>query len=319
MSQLLRDRERFSDGASNQARFSYPVGLELTDNGELIVVDHWNHSVRVIDPEGTVSTLAGAGEPGFSDGSGPRARFFRPTDVEIDDDGSVYIADFGNHRIRYITTSGRVTTFSGTVQGYNDGHPAVAQFSYPAGIALKDDTLFVSGSGSNRIRWVSSRGEVGTYAGSGEQGFKNGYGQMAEFSYPFGIDFGKEGRIFLADYGNNSIRLISPEPFVSTFSGNGEAGYNNEKGNVRFDSPYDVVVDKDNMIYVADFDNHRIRRISPDREVTNIAGTGEPGLINGDETVAQFNNPIGLAINDEGTELYVADHANHVIRKITME
>ena len=309
----------FRDGTSNQVRFNYPVGLEITENGELIVVDHWNHSIRIISPDGDVSTLAGNGQEGYSDGSGPRARFFRPTDVEIADDGSLYIADFGNHRIRYITTSGRVTTFSGTVRGYRDGHPTVARFSYPAGIALENDTLFVSGSGNDRVRWVTSTGEVGTYAGSGEHGFANGYGQEAEFSFPFGMDFANDGRIFLADYGNNSIRLISTEPFVSTFSGNGEAGYNNEKGNVRFDSPYDVAVDKDNMIYVADFDNHRIRRISPDREVTNIAGTGKPGLVNGDETVAQFNNPIGLAVNEEGTVLYVADHANHVIRKVTIE
>jgi sugar lactone lactonase YvrE len=143
---------------------------------------------------------------------------------------------------------------------------------------------------------------------------------MAEFFFPFGMDLDKKGRIFIADYGNNSIRLISSDIVVSTFSGGGESGYVNENGeDARYSSPYDVAVDSKEMIYVADFYNHRIRRIAPDRSVIDIAGTGEPGLVNGDETETQFNRPIGLAVNEDGTVLYVADHHNHVIRKVTIE
>ncbi|MFH5832197.1 IPT/TIG domain-containing protein [Halalkalibaculum sp. DA3122] len=311
----------FRDGESTHARFNYPVGLELAPNGELIVVDHWNHSIRIITPDGYVQTLAGDGTGGFRDGPGSRARFFRPTDAEVTGEGNIFISDFGNHRIRYLANSGSVTTFSGTVPGYRDGPPNVAQFNFPAGIALaENDTLYVSDSGSSRIRWVTSSGEVGTYAGSGERGFENGYGQMAQFHFPFGMDLGPERRIFVADYGNNSIRLISSKRVVSTFSGDGEPGYMDEAAReARFNAPYDVAVDKHNRIYVADFYNHRIRRISPQREVINIAGNGEPGLVDGEQSNARFNGPIGLAINEEGTVLFVADHHNHVIRKVTIQ
>ncbi len=311
----------FRDGEGAQARFNYPVGLELTKTGDLIVVDYWNHSIRAISPDGWVSTIAGDGQTGIRDGEGTDARFFRPIDVEIASDGSLLISDFGNHRIRHINPSGFVTTLAGTTEGYNDGLPNVAQFSFPAGIAVtEDDVLYVSDSGNNRIRRITTEGKVSTYAGSGEFGFENGYGQMAAFRFPFGMDVGNNERIFVADYGNNSIRLISSDDFVSTFSGNGEAGYqDDENDEAQFNAPYDVTVDKNNRIYVADFYNHRIRRISPKREVINIAGTGEPGLVNGDETQARFNGPIGLALNDQGTVLYVADHHNQVIRKITIE
>lgn len=310
------------DGKGANAQFNFPVGLDLMENGDLVVVDYWNHSIRIVTPDGTVSTLAGNGEPGSRDGVGADARFFRPIDVEVTDDGSFLVSDFGNHRIRHITPSGRVTTFSGTVQGYQNGPPYTAQFSYPAGIAQADnDTLFVSDSGNNRVRWVAPNGDVGTFAGSGVHGFENGYGEQAEFSFPFGLDLGTKNRIFIADYGNNSIRLISSEHVVSTFSGSRQSGYIDEEGtNARFNAPYDVEVDDtNNIIYVADYENHRIRRISPQRKVINIAGDGAKGFTDGDETQARFDRPIGLAINKGGTVLYVADHFNHAIRKITIE
>ncbi|MDX1636856.1 MAG: IPT/TIG domain-containing protein [Balneolaceae bacterium] len=311
----------FRDGESAEARFNYPVGLELTDEGELIVVDYWNHSIRVVSPEGYVSTLAGNPNPGSRDGAADMTRFFRPIDVEVDKNGNVFISDFGNHRIRRITPGGKVTTIAGSSQGYRNGLADTARFSYPAGIAIDDEgNLLVSDSENNRIRKISTGGEVSTIAGSGSYGFENGFSELAEFRFPFGIDFGNEGRIFIADYGNNSIRLISSAKVVSTFSGNGVAGFLDGESDVaQYDAPYDVTVDNRNRIYVADFDNHRIRRISPRRTVTNIAGTGQPGFVNGDETQAQFNSPIGLAVNDDGTVLYVADHKNHVIRKVTIE
>ncbi|MDZ7690775.1 MAG: IPT/TIG domain-containing protein [Balneolaceae bacterium] len=310
------------DGKGVNAQFNFPVGLDLMENGDLVVVDYWNHSIRIVTPDGTVSTLAGNGEPGSRDGVGADARFFRPIDVEVTDDGSFLVSDFGNHRIRQITPSGRVTTFSGTVVGYQNGPPYSAQFSYPAGIAqADDDTLFVSDSGNNRVRWVAPNGDVGTFAGSGAHGFENGYGELAEFSFPFGLDLGTNNRIFIADYGNNSIRLISSEHVVSTLTGSRETdSFNAEGTDARFNAPYDVVVDdNNNIIYVADYKNNRIRRISPQREVTNIAGDGTAGFTDGDETQARFNRPIGLAINDDGTVLYVADHFNHAIRKIKIE
>lgn len=311
----------YRDGEASTALFNYPVGLELNDNGDLIVVDYWNHSIRIVSTDGMVGTLAGDGSAGVSDGVGSAARFYRPIDVAIASDGSIFVSDFGNHRIRHITPSGSVTKFAGSVSGYKDGSPHEARFSFPAGIALtENDTLYVSDSENNFIRQVAPNGEVETYVGSGNFGFANGYASQAEFRWPFGLDSDNKQRLFIADHTNHRIRMVSSEQYVSTFSGDGDPGFmEGQRSDARYNFPYDVAIDGDNYVYVADHYNNRIRMISPKGSVKTIAGENTPGFTDGDETEARFNRPIGLAVNEEGTVLFVADHHNHAIRKLTLE
>lgn len=311
----------YIDGEADAARFEYPVGLELATNGDLVVVDYKNHSIRIVSDDGYVSTLAGNGSEGLADGVGSAAHFFRPIDVVSMANGTLFVSDFGNHRIRHITPSGRVTTFAGSTPGYNDGAPYLARFRFPAGITMaQNDTLFVSDSENNLIRWIAPDGEVGTYVGSGIFGFVDGYANDVQFRWPFGLDSDGKQRLFVADHTNHSIRLVSDEKFVSTFSGDGEAGYlEGDKSEVRFNAPYDVALDKNRYVYVADYYNNRIRMISPNGQVKTLAGNGAEGFVDGDGTAARFNGPIGLAVNDEGSVLFVTDHHNHAIRKITIE
>lgn len=311
----------FTDGEAAAARFDSPVGLELTTSGDLIVVDYWNHSIRIVSDDGSVSTLAGDGSKGLADGVGSSARFFRPVDVVSNSNGILFVSDFENHRIRQITPSGRVTTFAGSRPGYNDGSSHAARFRFPAGITMApNDTLFVSDSENNLIRWIAPDGEVGTYVGSGNFGFVDGYATDVQFRWPFGLDSDDKKRLFVADHTNHSIRLVSDEKFVSTFSGDGEAGYGEGRNSkVRFNAPYDVALDNNRYVYVADYNNNRIRMISPTGEVKTIAGNDATGFVDGDGTEARFHGPIGLAVNDEGSVLFVADHHNHAIRKITIE
>lgn len=311
----------YADGEANAARFNNPVGLELTNNNELIVVDYWNHSIRMVSADGIVSTLAGNGSEGYADGVGSTARFYRPIDVVSTSDGTSFVSDFGNHKIRRITPLGSVSTFAGGKPGYKNGSSYEARFRFPAGITMApNDTLYVCDSENNLIRWIAPNGEVGTYVGSGNFGFVNGYGTEVQFRWPFGLDSDNKRRLFVADHTNHSIRLVSKEKFVSTLSGGGEAGYQEgHDSEVRFNAPYDVVIDKNYYVYVADYKNNRIRIISPTGLVKTLAGNDPAGFENGDESEARFNGPIGLAVNDEGTVLFVADHHNHVIRKITIE
>lgn len=311
----------YLDGEVSTALFNYPVGLELKANGELIVVDYWNHSIRLVSPDGVVSTLAGDGTEGTSDGIGSAARFYRPIDAAVASDGAIFVSDFGNHRIRHISPSGSVSTFAGSTSGYRDGPPNEARFRFPAGLALADnDTLYVSDSENNFIRWIAPSGDVGTYVGSGNFGFINGYASQAQFRWPFGLDSDSKQRLFIADHTNHSIRMVSSEKFVSTFTGDGEAGFmEGRRSDARFNAPYDVETDRNHYVYVADHFNHRIRMITPSGTSTTLAGDGTAGFTNGDETQARFNRPIGLAVNQEGTVLFVADHHNHAIRRITME
>lgn len=324
----------FTDGRAENARFFDPAGLELSDDGTLYIADYGNHSIRAITPGGEVTTMAGNGIPGLRDEIGRDARFNNPIDLEVDNEGTVYVSDFRNHRIRRISSSGNVTTLSGDDAGYRDGEPEIALFYYPAGMVLdNENTLYVSDSGNNSIRAFYLDDRVETVAGDGTYGFVNGYGSEARFRFPFGLDLGKDENLIVSDHSNHRIRHVSSEQFVSNLAGNGNCGFADGPGEEsRLHSPYDVAVDDYGVIYVADYQNHSIRMVTLSGHIITLAGMkndhmqcasdegeGEAGYVDGDATEARFNHPIGLAVDGEGTVLYVADHHNQVIRKITME
>lgn len=157
---------------------------------------------------------------------------------------------------------------------------------------------------------------VTTYAGNGNPGFIDGNASGAMFNSPFGICRDKSGNIFVADGGNNCIRKITPGGVVSTYAGIGMAGYLDGAGNVaKFNSPSDLCVDNAGNVYVSDFNNHRIRKISSGGIVSTVAGTGTAGYNDGSAVLAQFNYPRGICIDQQGN-LYVGDSWNHRIRKI---
>ena len=158
---------------------------------------------------------------------------------------------------------------------------------------------------------------VSTLAGSETAGFADGLGSAARFHSPHGVAIDASNNIYVADNGNHSIRKITPTGEVSTLAGNGTVGFRDGLGNAaRFDSPRGVAVDASNNVYVADFFNHRIRKITPAGEVTTLAGNGTEGFADGIGTTAQFNRPKNVTLDALGN-VYVADQYNHSIRKIT--
>lgn len=158
---------------------------------------------------------------------------------------------------------------------------------------------------------------VSTLAGTGSDGFRDGPGNVAQFSFPDGAAVDAQGTVYVADAGNGSIRKITPAGIVSTLAGNGSPGFANGTGSAaQFSAPADVVLDGQNNVYVADFDNNCIRKITPAGVVSTLAGTTTKGLANGTGTAARFNAPNGLAIDAQGN-LYVADYFNYCIRKVT--
>lgn len=162
-----------------------------------------------------------------------------------------------------------------------------------------------------------SQNYVKLYAGTGTTGLVNGSIEQAKFSSPFGMCMDKNRNIYVADNGNNCIRKITPEGIVSTYAGTRTAGYmDGTLAQARFRAPTGVCADMDGNLYVSDFENHRIRKISADGQVTTIAGSGVAGFANGQGTAAQFNYPRGIC-RDAAGNLYVGDSWNHRIRKIT--
>lgn len=251
------------NGPGTSARFDSPYGVAVDAQNNLYVVELNNHDVRKITPEGVVSTFAGTGVSGDTDGPGTVAQFNNPTGVAIDPNGNVYIADQGQHKIRKITPSGVVSTFAGSTVGYQDGNGAAAKFSGPYSVACDaQSNVYVADRNNLRIRKITPSGEVSTIAGSGTMGLVEGNGTAASFKSPNGIAIDGRGNIFVADADNHRIRKITPQGAVSTFAGTVTGFADGPAANAQFNSPHAVAIDRNGNLYVADYLNSKIRKIS---------------------------------------------------------
>lgn len=251
------------------------------------------------------------------------ALFDLPRFASVDGSGNLYVADSGNNAIRKITAAGVVTTFAGRAgfQGSTDGTGSAARFNSPQGIAVDSSgNLYVADLGNDTIRMITAAGVVTTIAGTaGTAGSTDGTGSAARFNGPEGITVDSGGNLYIADGNNNTIRKITAVGVVTTIAGTaGSSGFADGSGSAaQFNQPAGIARDKSGNLYVADTGNDTIRKIDSNNNVTTLAGiVGTPGAADGTGTVAQFYNPIGVALDNNGN-LYAADTYNGTIREIT--
>ncbi|MEZ0371149.1 MAG: CsgG/HfaB family protein [Candidatus Sericytochromatia bacterium] len=198
----------FSDGNAAVARFNRPQGLALDPQGNLYVADTDNHAIRKVSALGIVTTLAG-GAGGSDDGAATQARFRYPSGLALAPDGSLYIADTGNHRIRRLS-GGIVSTVAGGDEGFRDGTADEARFSQPRGLALAPEgSLYIADTGNHRIRQLA-HGKVQTLAGTGSAGHADGNQAVGQFSQPRGLLLQRQ-ELWVADTGNHRLRVIRLE------------------------------------------------------------------------------------------------------------
>jgi hypothetical protein len=314
--------EGSTDGTGAAARFAYPTGVATDSAGNVYVADMHNHTIRKITPAGVVSTLAGkAGVEGSTDGTGAAARFAYPTDVATDSAGNVYVSSAS--AIRKITPAGVVSTLAGTagIRGSADGTGAAARFRIPRGVAVDSaGNVYVADGLDGTIRKITPAGVVTTLAGTaGVIGSTDGTGAVASFDSPSGVATDSAGNVYVVDWGNSTIREITPAGAVSTLAGT--AGIRGSTDGTRaaasFNSPRGVATDSARNVYVADTHNHTIRKITPAGVVSTLAGrAGIHGSTDGTGAAARFTYPTGVATDSAGN-LYVADWGNSTIRKIT--
>ena len=266
-----------------------------------------------------VSTLAGSGTSGSTNGTGTAASFNSPSGVTSDNSGNVYVADFFNNKIRKITPAGVVTTFAGSgISGSADGTGTAATFNGPYGVtADAANNIYVADFFNHKIRKITPAGVVSTFAGSGTSGSSNGSGTSASFNSPSSIAIDGSGNLFVADAFNHLIRKITPAGVVTTFAGTGSSGNSNGTGTAAsFNFPYGIAIDGSDNLFVADFSNNLIRKITPTGVVSTLAGSGSSGNANGTGTAASFNGLSDVACDISGN-VYAADYFNHSIRKVT--
>lgn len=321
------------DGIGSAARFISLNGLAVDSAGNLYVTDE--NTVRKITSSGSVTTLAGvagSANGGIDDGQGSAARFNAPYGVAVDSGGNVFVADTWNNSVRKITPSGTVSTVAGLPAGYppatgsagaSDGTGSAARFNFPQDVAVDTaGNVFVADTHNNMIRKITPGGIVSTIAGVSplqSTGIADGSGAAARFSAPHGAAIDSAGNVFVADTDNSTIRKVTSSGTVTTFAGSaGNTGSTDATGTAaRFLYPVGVVIDRNGTLYVSDTGNQTIRKISPAGAVTTFAGSvGFAGAVNGLATVAQFNQPYGLAVDSAGN-VFAADSGNFTIRRIS--
>lgn len=207
----------YRDGSAGEAQFDGPIAIWIDRQGSVLVADSYNDRIRKIAADGIVSTVAGAGSPGFSDGNASTASFNTPSGITVDSLGNIFVADTGNSAVRKITPQGEVSTIILTSRSETQSNSP--RLRHPVGIAVTHDG-FIFVTDSSRVIRITPDGEADTYAG-GASGFADGIGDQARFSGASGIAIDRDGNLFVADSQNYVIRHIQPRGPKSVASDTG--------------------------------------------------------------------------------------------------
>lgn len=310
----------YVNDSGTAAKFNGISDLAFDSKNNLFVVDSGNSSIRKITPAGAVTTFAGSGIQGSSDGTGLNASFYNPSGIAIDSKDNLYVTDEYNHLIRKISPSGEVTKFAGTgTYGTTDGALAEASFALPLRIAIdKFDNIVVyqALSTGNAIRLIQN-GAVSTIPNT--KFLSSGSGHNASFG------FDKLGNLY-ATHGHLIVKLINQplayEPYQTrtTLAGTPSAacGFVDGTGSAaQFCNPQgNMVIDVSGNIYLTDTGNNAIRKITPAGVVTTFAGSGAAGGTDGTGVSATFSAPRGIVMDSSGN-FFVTDTNLNTIRKIT--
>jgi sugar lactone lactonase YvrE len=317
-------------GAATNAGLDLPGSVALDAAGNLYIADQDHNRIRMVAANGIITTVAGNGTNSFSGDGGPAANagLNDPANVAVDAAGNLYIADWYNNRIRKVATNGIITTVAGKgTYGYSgDGGAATnADLYYPAGLAVDAaGDLYIADWSNRRIREVNPNGLITTVAGDGGYGYTGDGGPAtnATLYYPASVTVDAAGNLYVADCYNHRIRRVGTNSLISTVAGNGAQGYTGDGGaatNASLYYPQDAAMDAAGNLFIADFDNNRIRRVDTSGLITTVAGNGTAGFSGdgGAATNASLWRPAGVAFDAMGN-LYIADTDNNRIREVLL-
>jgi sugar lactone lactonase YvrE len=317
---------------ATSALLNGPAGIAVAPDGAILVADTINQRIRRIDPATqVVRTIAGNGKRGFGGDGGPAtaATLQDPTALAVGRDGSVFIADTDNNRVRVVRPNGTIATVAGAAdQGFSgDGGPATsAQLNAPAGLAIDAaGRLFVSDTGNNRVRVIEPSGTIVTLAGDGRRGAAGdgGPAPAAQLSGPAGLAVASDGSLLIADAGNNRVRRIALSGLISTVAGTGGGGSAGDGGratSAELNLPVDVAAIPGGGFFVAEQGGNRVRRVDGSGTITRAAGRGGPrfGGDAGPASRSLVNSPQAVELLPSGAELLIADTDNDRLRYVAL-
>ena len=288
--------------------------LALDTNRFIYVADRYVHKVRKVSPTGVVTTLAGSGSATWTDGTGTAAAFYQPTDVVVDTAGNVYVADMVNNRVRKITTARVVTTFAGSGSSTPvNGIGTSAAFYYPCGLAIDTSAnLYVAEFYGYRVRKITPLGVATTIAGT-TNGYLDGVGTSARFSNLYDVAVDTWGNLYATDNSYNQLRMISSAGVVTTLAGSTgtTAGATDGLGtSALFNAPQGIIIDSSGNLFVSDYTNNKIRKVTTYGLVVTFAGSGTYSAIDGVGSAATFRYNAGIAMDSSNT-IYVVDSNNY--------
>ncbi len=308
-------------GQASQAQLLLPSGVAADSSGNVFIADTGDNLIRKVDINGTISTFAGIGYPGFGGdtAAATAASLNHPEDVAVDSSGNVYIADTLDAAIRKVTTDGIINTIAGDASvGYSgDGGPATsAGLIEPFAVTVDSSgNVYLAEPPDGRIRKVDTKGIITTIAGNGNLGF-GGDGSAAtsaQLNLPTGVAVDSSGNIYIADSQNGRLRKVSGTT-ISTVAGNGGLSYSGDGGpasKAQLAAPQGVAVDSAGNFYIADTANNVVRKVASNGSISTIAGNGTAGSGNN-----QLNGPQDVVVDSSGN-VYVADSNNSRVVKIS--